>query len=83
MISSELDDGVLSQTTTLVKSMSLSNGECTHTNIVRVIRTENEGEYASPQIINSTAEQHDNTLKRITEIQYLKVKYIVEDQFMF
>lgn len=38
MIIPELDVGIKSQTTTVVKGLTLSSGSCMHTNIVKVIR---------------------------------------------
>ena len=66
MIAGELDDGVLAQTTTLVKTLPILNGRCTHTNILRVTRSQTHSGEPTPQILSSTVERDAGWLRRRT-----------------
>jgi hypothetical protein len=42
MINYQLDDGVYSQTTVLIKYLTLPRGQCKHTNVIKKSKLENE-----------------------------------------
>lgn len=66
MIAGELDYGVLAQTTTLVKTLPITHGRCTHTNIIRITRSQAHPEEPTPQILSSTVERDGEWLRRRT-----------------
>ncbi len=77
MIIPELDVGIKSQTTTVVKGLTLTNGSCMHTNIVKVIRVEGETDEEAPQITTITKEEENHIIRHLTEIKFKNRNYIV------
>ena len=66
MIIPELDDGIKSQTTTLIKCLELESGPCTHTNVVKVVSVSGEQRDEEPQILTKTKQDENNVVRHYT-----------------
>jgi len=83
MIIPELEAGIKSQTTTLVKSLELKSGTCQHTNVVKVVSVQGEGREEDPQISTKTKQDENNVVRHYTEIKFKNRSYFVEDIYVF
>jgi hypothetical protein len=83
MIIPELSEGIKSQTTTLVKCLTLNNGSCMHTNVVKVVRVEGELRDDEPQISTITKQEENHIVRHFTEIKFKNRNYVVEDIYVF
>ena len=68
----------------MVKLLSLSQGKCQHTNIVRICHnTTDEEAFVEPMISTNSTKQEGNVLKHSTEVKYNRQRYNIQDVFSF